>query len=172
MEPTVNGADEHSHSPSPICSSAQGGCAFQCHLSNVSMHKLQKRQLLLLIGQTQVSSKPLADGMSFSLANWCPHMRVIRARHLPSLTSQMLAICGPHRAQAPWACPHLRLQSQQDSLLGGRFLCHRLDHRALASGPRTCVSGVRGRRVKEREGGELFSACSNGLKHQLLLCLI
>lgn len=111
MEPTVNAVYEYSHSPSLICSSAQGSCSFQLHLSNVSMHKLQKRQLLLLIGQTQVSSKPLADGMSFSLASWCPHMRVIRAPHMPSLTPQMLEICGPHIAQGPKACPHLRIQS-------------------------------------------------------------
>ena len=96
MEPTVNAVYEYSHSPSPICSSAQGSCSFQLHLSNVSMHKLQKRQLLLLIGQTQVSSKPLADGMSFSLASWCPHMRVIRAPHMPSLTSQMLEMWATH----------------------------------------------------------------------------
>ena len=69
MEPTVSAVYEYSHSPSPICSSAQGSCSLQLHLSNVSMHKLQERQLLLLIGQTQVSSKPLADGMAFSLAS-------------------------------------------------------------------------------------------------------
>ena len=119
MEPTVNGGDEYSHSPSPICSSAQGGCSFQRHLSNVSMHKLQKRQLLLLIRQTQVSSKPPADGMSFSLASWCPHMRVIRAPHMPSFTSQTLWSVGHTEPRRPRPVPTWGSKANSTASLAG-----------------------------------------------------
>lgn len=52
------------------------------------------------------------------------------------------------------------------------FLQPQFELRVLGHQPRGfCKSGVSGR----KEGGcvwELFSSCHNGLKHQLLLCLI
>lgn len=148
---------QETHSPSPICSSAQGACSFQHDLSmslccNSPPAHAPEKPLLLLISQHRPPPSPQMLALPSVWSAVPTYGRAIRAPHVSSLTSQTLGVCGPVvRGPSSLVDPKL---TEEPSWC--RCPSPHYGDGSLAPGPATSVSDVGGRTARDWEAGSYF----------------